>query len=177
MYLSTSHPARRERSLFLAPCKHWVFLVTFSGAAVEVVLTQLCFTLYCEPPRTESNDHIPQLLWRHCFCKGPGSCVRQGDRATALLPSRVVSTRSSAAAVESESSSHLAEMHRFTADMTYKAVWSQSGCSVSLVPDQGSSPSILGGPVLLHSSRGWEVHSSLRLESSSPILGCMEFLV
>ena len=113
IYQSTSHPARRERSLFLAPGKHWVFLVTFSGAAVEVVLTQLCFTLYCEPPRTESNDHIPQLLWRHCFCKGPGSCVRQGDRATALLPSRVVSTRSSAAAVESESSSHLAEMHRF----------------------------------------------------------------
>ena len=113
MYQSTSHPARRERSPFLALCKHWVFLVTFSGAAVEVVLTQFCFILCCEPPRTESNDHIPQLLWRHCFCKGPGSCVRQGDRATALLPSRVVRTRSSAAAVESESSSHLAEMHRF----------------------------------------------------------------
>ena len=64
-------------------------------------------------PRTESNDPIPQILWRHRFCKGTGSCIRQGDRAAALLPSTVSRTRSSAAAVESESSSHLTEMHRF----------------------------------------------------------------
>ena len=31
-----------------------------------------------------------------------------------------------------------------SADMTYKAVWSQSGFPVSLVPDHGSSPSMLG---------------------------------
>lgn len=113
MYQNTSHPARHEHSPFLAPCKHWMFLFTFSGAAVEVVLTQFCFIPCCEPPRTESNDHIPQILWRHRLCKGTGSCVRQGDRAAALLPSTVVRTGSPAAAVESESSSHLTEMHCF----------------------------------------------------------------
>ena len=54
-----------------------------------------------------------------------------------------MSTRSSAAAVESESSSHLAEMHRFTADMTYKAVWSQSGFPVSLVLIKAAVPASL----------------------------------
>lgn len=170
MYQNTSHPARHEHSPFLAPCKHWMFLFTFSGAAVEVVLTQFCFIPCCEPPRTESNDHIPQILWRHRLCKGTGSCVRQGDRAAALLPSTVVRTRSPAAAVESDSSSHL-RCIVLSADVTYKAIWSQSGFPVSLVPDQSSSPRILGGPVLQCSSRGWEVHSSLSLESS-PILGC-----
>lgn len=77
-----------------------------------VVLTQFCFTPAVNP-QDKSNDHIPQILWRHRFCKGTGSCVRQGDRAAALLPSTVARTRSSAAAVESESSSHLTEMHHF----------------------------------------------------------------
>ena len=115
VYQSTSHPARREHSLFLAPCKHWVFLFTFSGAAVEVLLHPLSSGSFpcCELPGTESNDHIPQILWRHRLCKGTGSCIRQGDRAAALLPSTVVRTRSPAAAVESESSSHLTEMHCF----------------------------------------------------------------
>lgn len=106
-------PARCEHSPFLAPCKHWMFLFTFSGAAVEVVLTQFCFIPCCEPPGTESNDNTPQILWWHRFRKGTGSCVRQGDRTAALLPSTVVRTRSSAAAVESESSSHLTEMRCF----------------------------------------------------------------
>ena len=107
------------------------------------------------------------------FSGDTGSCVRQGDRAAALVPSTVVRTRSSAAAVELGSSSHLTEMHRFICRHDIQGSLVPEWLPSISGPDQGSSPSIPGGPVLQCSSRGWGVHSRrLNLEPSSPVLGC-----
>lgn len=108
-----AHPTQQGVSIQLSlpqptPGVLIYFLWSNCGGRPHSVLLHPC----CDP-QDKSNDHIPQILWRHRFCKGTGSCVRQGDRAAALLPSTVARTRSSAAAVESESSSHLTEMHRF----------------------------------------------------------------